>query len=89
LCTLLIAACASKPNTPAMPSEAQAIINSPQFAHGSWSWDAVELGSGKTLFASNENQLNFLGSAPITKSSGLIRRWRRRCTRREHVPAGH
>ncbi|WP_297732741.1 D-alanyl-D-alanine carboxypeptidase [Mycobacterium sp.] len=62
LCTLLIGACASNPTTPAMPSEAQAIINSAQYAHGSWSWDAVELGSGKMLFASNENKLNFLGS---------------------------
>ncbi len=62
---LLVGACASTPttsSTPALPSEAQAIINSPQYAHGYWSWDVVELGSGKTLFASNENKLNFLGS---------------------------
>jgi D-alanyl-D-alanine carboxypeptidase/D-alanyl-D-alanine-endopeptidase (penicillin-binding protein 4) len=47
---------------PALPSEAQAIIDSPTYAHGSWSWNAVELDTGKTLYASNENKLNFLGS---------------------------
>jgi serine-type D-Ala-D-Ala carboxypeptidase/endopeptidase (penicillin-binding protein 4) len=45
-----------------LPSEAQAIINSPAYEHGSWSWNAVELGTGKALYASNENKLNFLGS---------------------------
>jgi D-alanyl-D-alanine carboxypeptidase/D-alanyl-D-alanine-endopeptidase (penicillin-binding protein 4) len=60
---LLVSACANPTtSTTALPSEAQAIINSPQYAHGSWSWNAVELGFGKTLFASNENKLNFLGS---------------------------
>jgi serine-type D-Ala-D-Ala carboxypeptidase/endopeptidase (penicillin-binding protein 4) len=62
---VLVGACASAPttaSTPALPSEAQAIINSPQYAHGSWSWDVVELGSGKTSFANDENKLNFLGS---------------------------
>jgi D-alanyl-D-alanine carboxypeptidase/D-alanyl-D-alanine-endopeptidase (penicillin-binding protein 4) len=59
---LMVAACASGPSTPGLPGEAQAIVDSPAYAHGAWSWDAVELGSGKTLYASNENKLNFLGS---------------------------
>ena len=45
-----------------MPNAAKAIIDSPTYAHGSWSWNAAELGTGKTLYASNENKLNFLGS---------------------------
>ncbi|OSC39881.1 hypothetical protein B8W66_15425 [Mycobacterium decipiens] len=45
-----------------MPSEAQAILDLPEYAHGSWNWDVVELGGGKTLYARNENKLNFLGS---------------------------
>jgi D-alanyl-D-alanine carboxypeptidase/D-alanyl-D-alanine-endopeptidase (penicillin-binding protein 4) len=45
-----------------LPNAAKAIIDSPTYAHGSWSWNAAELGTGKTLYASNENKLNFLGS---------------------------
>jgi D-alanyl-D-alanine carboxypeptidase/D-alanyl-D-alanine-endopeptidase (penicillin-binding protein 4) len=45
-----------------LPSAALAVVDSPPYAHGSWSWDAVELGTGKTLYASNENKMNFLGS---------------------------
>ncbi len=60
--SLLAGACATKPTATGLPSEAQAIINSPEYAHGSWSWDVVEIGSGKTLYASDENKLNFLGS---------------------------
>jgi len=45
-----------------LPNEAKAIVDSPTYAHGSWSWNAAELGTGKTLYASNENKLNFLGS---------------------------
>ena len=59
---LLIGACTTGSTTRALPSEAQAIVDSPAYAHGSWSWNAVELGTGKTLYASNENKLNFLGS---------------------------
>jgi D-alanyl-D-alanine carboxypeptidase/D-alanyl-D-alanine-endopeptidase (penicillin-binding protein 4) len=62
LASLLVGACATKPTATGLPSDAQAIINSPEYAHGSWSWDAVELNNGKTLYASNENKLNFLGS---------------------------
>ena len=62
LASLLIGACAAKPTATGLPSDAQAIINSPEYAHGSWNWDVVELGSGRTLYASNENKLNFLGS---------------------------
>jgi hypothetical protein len=60
--TLLIGACTTAPTTPTLPSEAKAIVDSPTYAHGSWRWNAVELGTGKTLYASNENKLNFLGS---------------------------
>ena len=59
---LLIGGCATDPAIPALPGEAQAIIDSAAYAHGSWSWGAVELGTGKTLYAGNENKLNFLGS---------------------------
>ncbi|MCV7076256.1 D-alanyl-D-alanine carboxypeptidase/D-alanyl-D-alanine endopeptidase [Mycobacterium szulgai] len=62
LCCVLIGACATKPATTALPGDVQAILDLPQYAHGSWSWDAVELGSGKTLYARGENKLNFLGS---------------------------
>ena len=47
---------------PALPAEAQGIVDSPAYAHGSWNWDAVELGTGKTLYANNADKLNFLGS---------------------------
>lgn len=62
LCALLVGACTTKPTPTALPREAQAIMTTPEYAHGSWSWDVVELDSGDTLFASNENKLNFLGS---------------------------
>lgn len=45
-----------------LPPEAQAIVDSPTYRHGDWSWNAAELGSGKTLFAQNQERLNFLGS---------------------------
>jgi serine-type D-Ala-D-Ala carboxypeptidase/endopeptidase (penicillin-binding protein 4) len=59
---LLIGACTTEPTTPALPKDAQAIVDSPTYAHGSWSWNVVELGTGRTMYASNENKLNFLGS---------------------------
>lgn len=62
LSCLLVGACMNNPTTPALPSEVQSIVDLPQYAHGGWSWDAVELGSGKTLYSRNENKLNFLGS---------------------------
>jgi serine-type D-Ala-D-Ala carboxypeptidase/endopeptidase (penicillin-binding protein 4) len=43
--TLLIGACTTAPTTPTLPSEAKAIVDSPTYAHGSWSWNAVELGT--------------------------------------------
>jgi serine-type D-Ala-D-Ala carboxypeptidase/endopeptidase (penicillin-binding protein 4) len=46
----------------ALPTGARAIVDSAPYAHGSWNYDAVDLDSGKTLYAQNENQLNFLGS---------------------------
>ena len=46
----------------ALPPDAQAIVDSPTYQHGGWSWDAVELGSGKTLYANNQDKVNFLGS---------------------------
>ena len=65
-----MAACTTEPSrtaapgttAPAFPADAQAIVGSQTYAHGSWNWDVVELGTGKTLYASNENKLNFLGS---------------------------
>jgi D-alanyl-D-alanine carboxypeptidase/D-alanyl-D-alanine-endopeptidase (penicillin-binding protein 4) len=68
--SLMIGACTTAPTTSSLPGEAQAIVNSPAFAHGSWSWDAVELGTGKTLYASDENKLNFLGSTTKLFSVG-------------------
>ncbi len=47
---------------PALPPEAQTIVDSPTYRHGAWSWDAVELGSGKSLYANSQDKLNFLGS---------------------------
>lgn len=45
-----------------MPADAQAIIDSSHYEHGQWHWNAVELGSGETLFAQDQDELNFLGS---------------------------
>lgn len=66
--SLLIGACSSSDSaTPGtmvgdLPPDALAVVNSAPYAHGAWSWDAVELGTGKTLYANNQNKLNFLGS---------------------------
>ena len=38
------------------------MVYSPEYAHGQWNFDAVDLKTGKTLYAQNENSLNFLGS---------------------------
>jgi serine-type D-Ala-D-Ala carboxypeptidase/endopeptidase (penicillin-binding protein 4) len=69
---LLLAACGSDDTTTAadLPGDALAEVNSAPFAHGSWHWDAVELGSGKTVYAKNENELNFLGSTTKLFTAG-------------------
>jgi D-alanyl-D-alanine carboxypeptidase/D-alanyl-D-alanine-endopeptidase (penicillin-binding protein 4) len=67
---ILVAGCASsesKTSTagttgPSLPADALAVVNSPIYQYGGWNWDAVELGTGKTLYAKDENKLNFLGS---------------------------
>src|SRR4051794_15882795 len=66
----LVAACTTNESSkaapattvPSLPPDMMAIVNSPEYAHGDWHWEAQELGTGKTLFARNENELNFLGS---------------------------
>lgn len=67
---LVLSACTSTesskstPGTtaPPLPADALAIVNAPAYAQGAWNWDVVEAGSGKTLYANNENKLNFLAS---------------------------
>jgi D-alanyl-D-alanine carboxypeptidase/D-alanyl-D-alanine-endopeptidase (penicillin-binding protein 4) len=73
---LVVGACTSEPTSSgsgstggtmpaigaALPPDAQAIVDSANYAHGQWNWDAVDLASGETLFAQHENELNFLGS---------------------------
>jgi D-alanyl-D-alanine carboxypeptidase/D-alanyl-D-alanine-endopeptidase (penicillin-binding protein 4) len=46
----------------ALPQDAQAIVDSTTYEHGSWHWAASEIGSEETLFANNQDELNFLGS---------------------------
>ncbi|NMN94395.1 D-alanyl-D-alanine carboxypeptidase/D-alanyl-D-alanine-endopeptidase [Antrihabitans stalactiti] len=53
-----------------LPADALTVVNSAPFAHGSWQWDAVELGSGKILYAKDENELNFLGSTTKLFTAG-------------------
>lgn len=69
---LVLAACGSGDSTTSgeLPDDALAVVNSAPFTHGAWHWNAVELGSGDTLYASNENTLNFLGSTTKLFSTG-------------------
>lgn len=46
----------------ALPDGARAEVESAPYEHGSWNWDVVDLESGDTLYANDEDQLNFLGS---------------------------
>lgn len=75
---LIVAGCASSgsgapaPATTArsLPADALAIVDSQTYRYGGWSWDAVELGTGATLYAKDENKLNFLGSTTKLFTSG-------------------
>jgi D-alanyl-D-alanine carboxypeptidase/D-alanyl-D-alanine-endopeptidase (penicillin-binding protein 4) len=67
----LLSACTSSGSSPStasqshargLPAAAMKVVNAPEYQHGSWHWDAVDLKTGKTLFAQDENELNFLGS---------------------------
>ena len=62
---LTLAACSAAPEAPAgraLPSGARDIIASAPYAHGAWNYDVVDLERGKTLYAQNENEMQFLGS---------------------------
>jgi len=67
---LLLGACTSavsSTSTPgttvaALPAAAQTIMGSPPYTYGSWSWNTVDLDTGQTLYASDQDKLNFLGS---------------------------
>jgi D-alanyl-D-alanine carboxypeptidase/D-alanyl-D-alanine-endopeptidase (penicillin-binding protein 4) len=68
---LLGAACSSSsgaakvlatPHLSPLPPAAAKVINGPEYRHGHWNWDAIDLKTGKTVYAQNQNDLNFLGS---------------------------
>ncbi len=62
---LTVAACSAAPDAPAgraLPSGARDIIASAPYAHGAWNYDVVDLERGRTLYAQNENEMQFLGS---------------------------
>ncbi len=62
---VVLSACSTGLDSPAgraLPSGARAIVDSAPYAHGSWNYDVVDLDRGRTLYAQNENQLQFLGS---------------------------
>lgn len=78
----------------ALPPAAQEIVDSPVYAHGSWHYNAVDLGSGKTLYARDENELNSSArprscsrSGPSTTSSAPTRHWRHPYTPPAHGTA--
>jgi D-alanyl-D-alanine carboxypeptidase/D-alanyl-D-alanine-endopeptidase (penicillin-binding protein 4) len=63
---LLLSACSSggpgSTSSTSLPSSAQSVIDQPQYAFAQWNWDAVDMASGKTIYAQNANTINFLGS---------------------------
>ncbi|MFH5230531.1 D-alanyl-D-alanine carboxypeptidase/D-alanyl-D-alanine-endopeptidase [Antrihabitans spumae] len=69
---LVLTACGSDDaaTSGGLPADALEVVNSAPFAHGTWHWDAVELGSGNTVYAQNENELNFLGSTTKLFTAG-------------------
>jgi serine-type D-Ala-D-Ala carboxypeptidase/endopeptidase (penicillin-binding protein 4) len=77
-CALLVAGCASSGQraaaagtaVPSLPADALAIVNSPTYQYGGWSWNVVDLGTGTTLYAKDENKLNFLGSTTKLFTTG-------------------
>jgi D-alanyl-D-alanine carboxypeptidase/D-alanyl-D-alanine-endopeptidase (penicillin-binding protein 4) len=62
---LVLAACSAAPDAPggrALPSGARDIVASAPYAHGAWNYDVVDLERGRTLYAQNEDEMQFLGS---------------------------
>ena len=53
-----------------LPAAALKVVNSPEYQHGSWNWDAVDLKTGKTLYSQNADKLNFLGSTTKLFTAG-------------------
>ncbi len=73
IAALLISACsssttgggsepASTGSSAALPAAALKVIHSSNYRNGEWHWEAVDLKSGKTLFAQDQDKLSFLGS---------------------------
>lgn len=55
--TLVIAGCSAETSTSGLPGDAQAIVDSAAYDHGAWGWNVVDLDSGETQYAHNENKL--------------------------------
>jgi D-alanyl-D-alanine carboxypeptidase/D-alanyl-D-alanine-endopeptidase (penicillin-binding protein 4) len=67
--TLLLGACTSDDSEstsgttmPSLPPDAQAVVDLPPYDYGTWAYQAVDRSSGDVKWASDADQISFLGS---------------------------